>query len=103
VAVSAGVADLNRQASAPGAYEVEIGGDAKRPSSAGQGHAVTRAPNAHGTRCPARTDQHFRVRAALCAGSLREPTERGGRRTAQCPRAFAALPGEDPDACSEER
>ena len=37
MAVPAGVADLNRQASAAGAYEVDICGDAKRPSSAARG------------------------------------------------------------------
>jgi len=30
MAVPAGVADLNRQASAPGAHEVDISGDAER-------------------------------------------------------------------------
>jgi hypothetical protein len=42
MAVPAGAPTSNRQAPAPGAYEVEIGGDAKRPSSAvgGQGKTV---------------------------------------------------------------
>jgi hypothetical protein len=42
VAVPAGVADLNRQASAPGAHEVDISGDAERPSSAGRGCSAIR-------------------------------------------------------------
>jgi hypothetical protein len=45
VAVPAGVADLNRQASAPGAHEVDISGDAERPSSADRGRAIPGKPN----------------------------------------------------------
>jgi hypothetical protein len=37
MAVLAGAPTSKRQASAPGAYEVQIGGDAKRPSSAASG------------------------------------------------------------------
>jgi hypothetical protein len=49
VAAPAGAPTSNRQASAPGAYEVEIGDDAKRPSSdhTWRGHPLGASPNSH--------------------------------------------------------
>jgi hypothetical protein len=44
MAVPAGAPTSKRQASATGAYEVEIGGDAKRPSSADRGRAIPGKP-----------------------------------------------------------
>jgi hypothetical protein len=52
MAVLAGAPTSKRQASAPGAYEVQIGGDAKRPSSAASGRPKYRTSPPNAERLP---------------------------------------------------